>query len=81
MGLFDMFKKKAPRDFKEYVNSLSAYGRKEMLAGFSCYGDPERILTTLLDMPPCYVTEKQEVRINKEYLRNFKKQKMENCPL
>lgn len=72
MGLLDVFRK-SPVDFNEYVTSLSPEQRKEMMDDFARHGDPEQILTDMLNTRPCYLESDRDVRIHNGFLLEYHK--------
>ena len=55
-------------NFNEYVSSLSNEQRANVLKYCEKFGDANQVLRNLLDTPPCYQTQKDEYRINKDFL-------------
>ncbi len=80
MGLFDAFTKKLPEDFGEYVSSLSAGERSELMNSFSRYGDPNQILDEMLKTPSCCLNREMDLRISENFLLEFHKKKTKNAP-
>ena len=55
-------------NFNEFVSSLSNEQRANVLRYCEKFGDANQVLRNLLDTPSCYQTQKDEYRINKDFL-------------